>query len=157
MHDFIPVPLNLPPAPLKLYRENGKVFVLDILRKKKLLCTPEEWVRQHWIHYLIQFKSYPKGLISSENGLILNGLQKRSDLLVHNQSGERYILAEFKRPTVKISQDTYDQIAQYNTIYKIPYLIVSNGLEHHLFEIDFKEQTYTRIEGLPPWPNEVEM
>lgn len=152
MQVFQPIPLNLPPAPLKLFRENGKVFVLDILRKKKLICTPEEWVRQHWIHYLIQHKNYPKGLISSENGLILNGLQKRSDLLVHDKSGEKFILAEFKRPSVKISQITYDQIAQYNSIYKIPYLIISNGIDHHLFKIDFEEESFSRIEELPLMP-----
>ncbi|MBE8720697.1 type I restriction enzyme HsdR N-terminal domain-containing protein [Sphingobacterium pedocola] len=146
---FKPIPLNLPAYPLKLTRNEEKVFVFDILRKKNLILTPEEWVRQHWIHYLHQHKKYPKSLMKIEGGLQLNSLQKRSDLLIYDNTGVKILLAEFKAPHVKITQDTFQQIANYNSIHKIPLLVVSNGLEHHYCRIDFEKGSFEFIEELP--------
>lgn len=146
---FKPIPLNLPAYPLKLTRNQEKVFVFDILRKKNLILTPEEWVRQHWIHYLHQHKKYPKSLMKTEGGLQLNSLQKRSDLLIYNSAGTKILLAEFKAPHVKITQNTFQQIANYNSIHKIPLLLVSNGLEHHYCRIDFEKESFEFIEELP--------
>ncbi|GGH12919.1 type I restriction enzyme HsdR N-terminal domain-containing protein [Sphingobacterium alkalisoli] len=146
---FKPIPLNLPAYPLKLTRNQEKVLVFDVLRKKNLILTPEEWVRQHWIHYLHQHKKYPKALMKIEGGLQLNSLQKRSDLLIYNRKGNMVLLAEFKAPHVKITQNTFHQIANYNSIHKIPLLLVSNGLEHYYCKIDFEKETFEFIEELP--------
>jgi len=146
---FSPIPLNLPPAALKLRQNQNKVYVFDVLRKKELLLTPEEWVRQHWIHFLHVQKSYPLSLMRSEGGLILNDLQKRSDLLIYNNKGEKVLLAEFKAPSVKITASTFEQISNYNSVHKIPLLLVSNGLEHYFCKINFELGTYEFIADLP--------
>lgn len=146
---FKPIPLNLPPSPLKLTQNQNKVYVFDVLRKKKLILTPEEWVRQHWIHFLHTHKSYPLSLMKTEGGLILNELQKRSDLLIYNNKGEKVLLAEFKAPHIKITASTFEQISNYNTIHKIPLLLVSNGLEHYFCKVDFESGTYEFISDLP--------
>lgn len=146
---FKPVPLNLPTAPLKLTQNQDKIYVFDILRKKKLILTPEEWVRQHWIHFLKSYKCYPFSLMKTEGGLIMNDLQKRSDLLIYNNNGEKILLAEFKAPSVKITSSTFEQISNYNTVHKIPLLLVSNGLEHYYCKINFDLGTYDFIAELP--------
>lgn len=146
---FKPVPLNLPPAPLKLTEYQNKVYIFDVLRKKDLVLTPEEWVRQHWIHYLNIEKSYPLSLMKTEGGLLLNNLQKRSDLLIYNNKGEKILLAEFKAPSVKITTNTFEQISNYNSIHKIPLLLVSNGLEHYYCKINFELGSYDFISELP--------
>ncbi len=143
------VPLNLPNAPLKLTQDKKNVYVFDVLRKKNLVLTPEEWVRQHWIHFLNIHKSYPLSLMRTEGGLVLNELQKRSDLLIYNNNGEKILLAEFKAPSVKITTSTFEQISNYNTVHKIPLLLVSNGLQHYFCKINFDDGTYTFIEDLP--------
>lgn len=146
---FTPIPLNLPPCTLKLSQSKQGTFVFDELRKKKLLLTPEEWVRQHWIHYLYTHKRYPKSLMKTEGGLILNTLQKRSDLLIYDSHGRKILLAEFKAPTVKISEKTFAQIANYNKVHKIPLLLVSNGIEHYYCSIDFDNEAFTFLDDLP--------
>lgn len=146
---FRPVPLNLPASPLKLTKNQNKVYVFDILRKKNLILTPEEWVRQQWIHFLHTYKAYPLALMKTEGGLIMNDLQKRSDLLIYNNKGEKILLAEFKAPSVKITASTFEQISHYNTVHKIPLLLVSNGLEHYYCTINFEAGTYNFIKDLP--------
>ncbi len=146
---FKPIPLNLPPTSLKLSQVKGKVYVFDVLRKKNLLVTPEEWVRQHWIHFLNKHKSYPLSLMRTEGGLILNDLQKRSDLLIYNNRGEKVLLAEFKAPSVKITSSTFEQISNYNTVHKIPLLLVSNGIEHYFCKVNFEDGSYEFISDLP--------
>lgn len=146
---FKGIPLNLPPYPFQLKREDDKIFIFDELRKRYLLVTPEEWVRQHWIQYLVNQKHYPKTLIQCEGGLKLNQLQKRTDLLVYNPAGEKVLIAEFKAPSVKITQKVFDQIARYNFIHRVPLLVVSNGLQHYYCRIDFEQQTYHYLEELP--------
>lgn len=148
---FNPVPLNLPYYPIRLKEVNKQIFVLDVLRKKYLRLTPEEWVRQHWIEHLAQTGGYPKSLMQSESGLILHEQKKRSDLVIFNTKGERILLAEFKSPTVKISQNAFDQIARYNIVYKIPLLLISNGLDHFYCKIDFKQKNYTFLKKLPQY------
>ncbi|MFE7085818.1 type I restriction enzyme HsdR N-terminal domain-containing protein [Sphingobacterium spiritivorum] len=148
---FTPIPLNLPPFSAKLSRENDIIFIYDELRKKKLVLTPEEWVRQHWINYLHQEKKYPKSLMKTEGGLRLNTLQKRSDLLIYNNKGEKILLAEFKAPHVKITQSVFEQIANYNTVHQIPLLLVSNGLDHFYCKISFETKSYEFLKDLPDY------
>src|SRR3954469_11112877 len=108
------LPLNLPPYPFKLTEQNGQFTLFDELRKKTIIVTPEEWVRQHFVQYLIQHKQYPKSLIKLEGGLRLHGMAKRTDIVVFDPTGQKILLVECKAPSVAISQATFDQAARYN-------------------------------------------
>ncbi|MDF1672406.1 MAG: type I restriction enzyme HsdR N-terminal domain-containing protein [Vicingaceae bacterium] len=140
--------LNLPQYPIKLKEEEGKKYIFDNIRKKYLVLTPEEWVRQNFIQYLIQDKKYPEGLILIEKGLKINELQKRADTLVYKGSAPS-VLIEFKAPKVKITQEVFEQIGRYNSIFKVPYLIVSNGLEHYCARIDFEQNSFEFLDRVP--------
>lgn len=146
---FTPLPLNLPPYPARITHRDGRYYIFDELRKKHLHLTPEEWVRQHWISHLSLTYKYPQSLMKVESGIYLNSLQKRSDLVVLNQQGDSVLLAEFKAPSVKITEKTFSQIANYNTIYKIPLLLVSNGIEHYYCRIDFQRAEFDFLPTLP--------
>lgn len=148
---FDPVPLNLPSYPLRIKQENTGTYIFDEIRKKFLLLTPEEWVRQNLVQFLIRDKKYPRSLIKLEGGLKLNSLQKRSDILLFNNLGEKILLVECKAPIVRITQDTFDQIARYNFIHRVQWLLVSNGLQHFCCEIDFEKETYRFVEELPEY------
>lgn len=141
--------LNLPPYPFKLQLKDGQYFIFDELRKKHLLLTPEEWVRQHFIQFLILRKKCPKTLIRLEGGLSLNSLQKRSDILLYNQEGKALLLVECKAASVKITQAVFDQAARYNTVHQAPWLVVTNGLEHYYAYIDHHKKSFHFIEELP--------
>jgi len=148
---FDPIPLNLPSYPLRIKEESSGTYIFDEIRKKFLLLTPEEWVRQHLVQFLILDKRYPRSLIKLEGGLKLNSLQKRSDILLFNNLGEKILLVECKAPSVKITQDTFDQIARYNFIHRVQWLLVSNGLQHFCCEIDFEKSSYRFVEELPEY------
>jgi hypothetical protein len=145
------LPLNLPPYPFKLTDENGQLSVFDELRKRQIILTPEEWVRQHFVQYLIKEKHYPRSLIKLEGGLKLHGMAKRSDIVVHNSSGEKILLVECKAPSIAISQATFDQAARYNMVHKVKLLVVTNGLQHYYCRIDFKNESYKFLEDLPSY------
>lgn len=142
-------PLNLPPYPFKLTEANGQLTLFDELRKRKIVLTPEEWVRQHFVQFLIKEKHYPKSLIKLEGGLKLHGMAKRTDIVVHNSSGEKILLVECKAPAVNISQATFDQAARYNMVHKVNLLAVSNGLQHYYCHIDQKNKSYNFLTELP--------
>ena len=146
---FKPVTLNLPSYFFKIKEENETSYIFDEIRKKYLVLTPEEWVRQHLVQFLIHEKKYPRSLIKLEGGLKLNSLQKRSDILIFNREGEKILLVECKAPSVAISQDTFDQIARYNFVHKVSHLLVSNGLQHFCCEIDYTLNSYKFLEEIP--------
>ena len=148
---FEPIPLNLPTYPIRIKEEENGTYIFDVIRKKFLLLTPEEWVRQHLVHFLVEEKKYPRSLIQLEGGLKLNNLQKRSDILIFNNIGQKIVLIECKAPSVKISQETFDQIARYNFIHQVKWLVVSNGLQHYCCAIDFENQSYRFVEELPEY------
>jgi len=129
------IPLNLPPAKLQLQRRGDQVYVWDHLRKKHLVLTPEEWVRQHLVHYLQNDLHYPLGAFALEGGFKLFGKSQRTDLLIYH-NGSPVLIGECKAPQVKISQDTFDQASRYNLHYKVPYLLISNGLETYWAKVD---------------------
>lgn len=140
--------LNLPFYNITLKEENGKHFIFDDIRKKYLSLTPEEWVRQNFIKYLISEKNVPSSLVVIEKGLKLNELSKRADVLIYKDSSP-IVLIECKAPKVKINQDTFDQISRYNLTFKVPYLIVTNGLNHYCCKVDFEKNNYTFLEEIP--------
>jgi len=122
--------LQLPKANLRLKRKNDQVFVWCVIRKKELLCTPEEWVRQHIIHDLINYKNIPIGLIASEYALNYNGRSKRADIVIFDRENKPLMIIECKATNIAITEETLFQIAQYNFELQVPYLMMSNGLNH---------------------------
>jgi hypothetical protein len=146
---FTPTALNLPPYPFKITKKEEQHFIFDEVRKKHLVLTPEEWVRQHFIHYLIVEKNFPRTLIQIEGGLNLNQQQKRTDIVIFNTAGERIMVIECKAPSVKISQGVFDQAARYNSVHKAKWLVVTNGLKHCYAQIDHIGSAFKFCEELP--------
>ena len=141
--------LNLPEYSFKIKLEKGKPIIFDPLRKKTVRLTPEEWVRQNFVQFLIQEKKYSASLIAVEALVKVNSNPQRADLIVFDRQGNPVLVAEFKAPEVKITQQTFDQIARYNMELKVNYLIVSNGLEHFCCRINFAERNYTFLPDIP--------
>lgn len=142
-------PLQFPPYQFRFKNSENKVAIFDDIRKKFIILTPEEWVRQHVVHYLIHDKSYPKSWINVEKIIKLNGLTKRYDVVVFNPDGSIFLLVECKAPEIKISQHTFDQIARYNLALKADYLMVTNGLEHYFCQMDYDKENYHFLQELP--------
>lgn len=141
--------LNLPQVKFRIKSKENKQFIFDIIRKKFIVLTPEEWVRQHVIHYFISEKETPKPLIAVEKQLTINTLIKRFDILVFNKKGFPQIIIECKSPSVKITQKTFDQIARYNLKLNAEYLMVTNGLQHYFCKLDHENKQYKFLEDLP--------
>ncbi len=125
--------LNLPAAAFDVRQVEGKREILDPLRRKYVRLTPEEWVRQHLVQYLISELGYPRGLIAIEKGIDLHGKRFRADVIVHDRTGHAVLMAECKEPDVSISQQTFDQIAAYNRVVQARCLLVTNGLIHYCY------------------------
>lgn len=145
--------LNLPPFDIKVTNTKGRLMVFDRLRKKHVALTPEEWVRQHFINYLITEKEYPQSLIANEMEVILNGQRKRCDSVVFNKEGNPIVIVEYKAPEVNITQKVFDQIARYNIVLRVQYLIVSNGLDHYCCKVDYTQQQIEYLETIPNYTN----
>jgi len=141
--------LNLPFYNFKLKSSEKHTLIFDDLRKKYLVLTPEEWVRQHFVRFLVDEKKYPTTLIAIEKQLKINNLTKRTDIVVFNKEGNPDILVECKAPNIKITQTTFDQIARYNLQLKANYLIVTNGLQHYFCKMDVVNETYIFLEDIP--------
>jgi len=141
--------LNLPEYSFKFKTNEGKDYIFDSLRKKYIRLTPEEWVRQNFVQFLIVEKKYPGSLIVLEAGVKVNNNPQRADLLVFDRSGNPALAAEFKAPEIKISQFTFDQIVRYNMQLKVKFLIVSNGMEHYCCRINYGENTYAFLPEIP--------
>ena len=143
--------LNLPSYHFKLKEINGKKYIFDQNRKKFVALTPEEWVRQHFIKYLVQEKKYPRSLIGVEFSLKVNKMDRRGDIVVFNKKGQPYLIVECKAPHVEITQSVFDQIARYNIPLKVDYLVVTNGLKHYCCYIDHKIGKYSFLEDIPDY------
>jgi len=142
-------PLNLPSYPLPIKVEQDKHWVFDSIRKKYLVLTPEEWVRQHFVWFLIYECGCPKNLIAVEMGLRVHQMRRRSDIVVFNKRGKACLIVECKAPHIRINQKTFDQIAQYNIQLQVKYLVVSNGLQHYCCYVDWDNKSYHFIENVP--------
>ena len=141
--------LNLPKYEFRIKNKDNQPYIFDFIRKKYYLLTPEEWVRQHFMRYLIEEKKYPKGRIGVEILVKINGMNKRSDIVVYDEKGNPLLIVECKRPEVAITQETFDQIARYNLQLNANYLVVTNGLQHFCCQMDFKNQNYIFLEEIP--------
>lgn len=142
-------PLNLPSCGFRLKSSENKVLIFDVIRKKFVVLQPEEWVRQHVVHFLIKEKKYPISHINVEKQLKINGLTKRYDIVIYNSNGSIEVLVECKAPKVKVTQSTFDQIARYNMQLQANYLMVTNGLNHYYCQMNLEEKQYTFLPNLP--------
>ncbi len=141
--------LNFPSYSFRFKNSENKVSIFDEIRKKFIVLTPEEWVRQHVVRFLLVEKKYPKSLINVEKILKVNGLRKRYDVVVFNPDGSIFVLVECKAPEIKTAQATFDQIARYNMTLKAEYLMVTNGLNHYFCKMDFESEKYFFLNELP--------
>lgn len=145
-------PLNLPPFEANIKKQNGMVKVLDILRQKFVVLTPEEWVRQHFVHFLIEQKGYSKTLMANEVAVTLNGMSRRCDTVVYRQEGMKpLMIVEYKRPDVEITQRVFEQICRYNMVLEVEWLVVSNGLKHYCCQVDIKNGGYAFMKDIPSY------
>lgn len=143
--------LNLPTFAVKVKEKEGKQTVFDPARHKYVVLTPEEWVRQHFVHYLITEKGFPKELVANEVAVKLNGTSKRCDTVAYSPFLEPLMIVEYKAPTIDITRAVFDQIARYNMVLRVGYLVVSNGLRHFCCKIQYDTQTYAFLEEIPSY------
>ncbi|MBN2347951.1 MAG: type I restriction enzyme HsdR N-terminal domain-containing protein [Bacteroidales bacterium] len=148
--------LNLPEYSFQIRYKENKPYIFDEIRKKYLLLTPEEWVRQNFVNYLIHEKNYPSALIVFEKEFKINRLSKRSDIVVYNRLGNAIVLVECKAPQVKVSQKTFDQVSRYNLEFQVLYLMITNGLTHYCALIDTKNNKLLFMDHIPEY-NELEI
>ena len=143
--------LNFPSYSFRFKNSENKVAIFDQTRKNFIVLTPEEWVRQHTVQYLLQDKNYPKSYLNVEKLIKINELSKRYDIVVFQPDGTIFLLIECKAPEVSITQKTFDQIARYNLTLKAKYLMVTNGLNHYFCQMDFENEKYIFLDDLPPF------
>ncbi|KAA6341012.1 hypothetical protein EZS27_011142 [termite gut metagenome] len=143
--------LNLPTFEVKTKEQNGKSVIFDIVRKRYVALTPEEWVRQHFVHFLIAHKGYPWGLMANEVVLELNGTRKRCDTLLYKSDLSIRMIIEYKAPHIEITQSVFDQITRYNLKLKVDYLVASNGMQHYCCRMNYENQCYAFLEDIPDY------
>lgn len=143
--------LNLPEYDFRIKTEDGKTFIFDAIRKRYVVLTPEEWVRQNFIQYLKTEKKYPETLMAVEKKVMVNQNQRRFDLLIYSRNGQPNLIAEFKGPGVKITQETFDQVVRYNMSLRVEKVVVSNGLQHFACEIDYTKNSYQYLPEIPEY------
>lgn len=143
--------LNLPAFETKIALRNEKSVIFDIIRKRYVALTPEEWVRQHFVHFLIIHKGYPVALMGNEILLNLNGTKKRCDTILYRRDLTAQMIIEYKAPHIEITQAVFDQITRYNMVLKVDYLVVSNGMQHYCCRMNYTNQSYTFLEDIPDY------
>lgn len=144
------IPLNLPSFEIKIAEKNGRASVFDFLRRRYVSLTPEEWVRQHFTHFLVSCKGYPAALLANEVSLNVGGVVRRCDsVLYHRDGGRPRVIIEYKAPHVPITQSVFTQIASYNSVLRADYLIVSNGLAHYCCLMDYSNNCVVHLQDIP--------
>ncbi len=143
--------LNLPAFDLKIIKRNGKTCIFDVLRRRYVALTPEEWVRQHFVHFLLTQKGYPAALLANEVSLQLNGTSKRCDSVLYDRTASPRMIIEYKAPHVAISPKVFAQISRYNMALHVDYLIVSNGLHHYCCRMDYAHFSYSFLPDIPAY------
>ncbi len=144
-------PLNLPTFDHQLQTREGKTVIFDLVRRKYVVLTPEEWVRQHFIHYLVRERQYPKSLMRIEGGLRYNRTARRSDILVYQRDGTAFMVIECKAPSVPLSPQVFEQVAVYNQTLRAEYVTVTNGMSHYCCRMDYEAGSYTFLKDLPTY------
>jgi hypothetical protein len=141
--------LNLPAYNFNTKKTGDKLLIFDFLRKKYVKLTPEEWVRQNFIRFLIQEKKFPAALIAIETQILINGMKKRCDAIVYDNLMNPFLIIEFKSPSVAITQETFDQVAVYNFRLNVGVFILSNGIEHYFCRINADKTAYDLLKDIP--------
>ena len=141
--------LNLPPYDAVLSEREGRMMIMDAQRRKFVALTPEEWVRQHFVNFLITHLGYPKGLIVNETELRVGDKRLRCDSVLYTKTMRPQMIIEYKAPHIQIQQKTFDQIAVYNLLLHADYLVVSNGLQHYCCQMDYERHTYRFLTQIP--------
>ena len=147
------VQLNLPPYQIRVKETGCRKQIFDILRRKYVALTPEEWVRQHFIHYLIEHKNYPASLLANEVPLQIGEKRMRADSVLYDNQLHPRIIIEYKAPNITLTQKVFDQITVYNLLLHVDYLIVSNGMTTYICKMDYEKQTYKFLEAIPNYEN----
>ena len=145
--------LNLPKYGIKIKNDKGHQSIFDVLRRKYVALTPEEWVRQHFVHFLIEHKGYPKALMANEIQLAIGNKKLRCDSVLYDRTLRPRMIIEYKAPTVNITQKVFDQITIYNMLLHVDYLVVSNGIKHYCCRMDYANQKYLSLEDIPDYQN----
>jgi len=143
--------LNFPAYSFRLKNSENKISIYDVIRKKFVQLSPEEWVRQHVVHFLMQEKNYPKSLLNVEKQFMIYGNPKRYDVVGFKPDGKIFLIVECKSPSVRITQETFDQIARYNLELDAEYLMVTNGLQHYFCKMDYSEEKYVFLRDIPAY------
>lgn len=143
--------LNLPKYETKICERDGKLQIFDTLRKCHVALTPEEWVRQHFVNFLIESRGFPAALMANEVAITVNGMKRRCDTVVYDKQLQPMVIVEYKAPTVKITKEVFAQISRYNLTLKVDYLIVSNGLQHFCCRMDYPNNSYTFLQEIPEY------
>ena len=143
--------LNLPKYGIKIKNDKGHQTIFDVLRRKYVALTPEEWVRQHFVHFLIEHKGYPKALMANEIQLAIGNKKLRCDSVLYDRMLKPRMIIEYKAPTVSITQKVFDQITIYNMLLHVDYLVVSNGIKHYCCRMDYANQKYLFLEDIPDY------
>lgn len=145
--------LNLPKYEIRIGRKDGRLTIFDFLRRRYVALTPEEWVRQHFTHFLVEHKSYPQGLLANEVELSVGDKSLRCDSVLYDRSLRPRMIVEYKAPHIKLTQKVFQQIATYNLLLHVDYLVVSNGIEHHCIKMDYENEKYLFLEDIPEYKN----
>ena len=143
------LPLNLPNFDIKVKKSADQLLVWDDTRRKYVALTPEEWVRQHFVHFLISEKGYRQELIANEVSIKLNGTAKRCDTVIYDRLLTPLMIVEYKAPSITITPKVFDQIVRYNRVLHVQYLIVSNGIRHFCCQIDYETLSYRFLKEIP--------
>lgn len=143
--------LNLPPFEIKLRGTKAQPQIFDILRKKYIALTPEEWVRQHFVHFLVEHKGYPAALMANEIQLNVGEKTLRADSVLYSRNLKPRMIIEYKAPHIPITQKVFDQISIYNMLLHVDYLVVSNGLQHYICKMDYNDKKYLFLEDIPDY------
>ncbi|MFT5365632.1 MAG: hypothetical protein ACI8V2_000572 [Candidatus Latescibacterota bacterium] len=144
--------LNFPtPFDFDIIVRDGRDMILDTLRQKYVVVTPEEWVRQNFVRYLIESLGYPQGRTAIETGFVFQGMQCRADVLIYDKQGKTLLMGECKAPEIKLKQTVFDQIGRYNTVVQADYLVATNGLQHYCCKIDRENNTYQFLDAVPKY------
>ena len=145
--------LNLPKYEISVKRNGERLTIFDFLRRRHVALTPEEWVRQHFVHFLVEHKGYPKGLLANEVELSVGEKNLRCDSILYDPSLKPRMIVEYKAPSVVVTQKVFQQIATYNLLLHVDYLVVSNGLTHYCVKMDYDNQKYLFLDDIPDYKN----
>ena len=145
--------LNLPRYEISVKRNGERLTIFDFLRRRHVALTPEEWVRQHFVHFLVEHKGYPKGLLANEVELSVGEKNLRCDSILYDPSLKPRMIVEYKAPSVVVTQKVFQQIATYNLLLHVDYLVVSNGLTHYCVKMDYDKQKYLFLDDIPDYKN----